>query len=64
MQRDPELFPDPEAFQPERFTEGKRGGAESPFAYVPFSAGKCIGGYYRLVGSKLTAGVFVLSMVF
>jgi cytochrome P450 family 135 len=41
LHRDPELFPDPHAFRPERFT----GGGEPPAAYLPFGGGvrRCLG---------------------
>ena len=39
--RRPELYPDPSAFRPERFVDGK----PSPFAYLPFGGGhrRCLG---------------------
>ena len=44
--RDPRIFPDPEAFRPERFLDGRPGNYE----YYPFGGGSraCIGGAFAL----------------
>ena len=47
LHRDPRVFPNPDQFLPERFSEVAGGGqpTRNPYAYVPFSAGprNCIG---------------------
>lgn len=44
LHHDPEYFPDPEIFDPERFSEENRTNIK-PFSYVPFGSGPriCIG---------------------
>ncbi|MEX2558682.1 MAG: cytochrome P450 [Pirellulales bacterium] len=54
LHHDPRSFPDPERFDPERFSLGR---AESipQFAYIPFGAGPrvCIGNTFAMVTMKL-----------
>jgi cytochrome P450 len=49
--RDPEVWPDPDRYDPERFLGGKR---SLPYAYLPFGGGprNCIGAHYGLVEGK------------
>jgi cytochrome P450 len=47
VQHDPELYPDPEEFRPERFLEG----APDPYTWVPFGGGvrRCLGASFAML---------------
>jgi cytochrome P450 len=49
LHRRPDLWPDPDVFEPDRFAPGSEG-VRTPFAYLPFGAGPraCMGGAFAM----------------
>ena len=54
MHRDPEFFPEPERFMPERFSEEARKGLDNE-TFLPFGAGQriCIGMRLAMIETKM-----------
>lgn len=54
---DPEIFPEPDAFRPERFLERRY----SPFEYLPFGGGarRCIGAAFALYEMRVVLGTLL-----
>lgn len=60
IHRDPSLYPDPLAFDPQRFSEA--GAAARPrYAYLPFGAGPrtCIGNSFALMEAKIVLATLI-----
>ena len=57
MHHDPENYPEPEVFDPNRFLEG----SPKPFTFLPFGAGPrtCIGMRFALINAKLSLASLV-----
>lgn len=65
MFRDPEYFPEPAKFDPDRFINGiyseHNATASSAFAYIPFSAGarNCIGQKFAMLEMKSIVSIIL-----
>jgi cytochrome P450 len=55
VHHDPEIYPEPHAFRPERFIEQAGGRASDPYTWIPFGGGRrrCLGASFALLEMKL-----------
>lgn len=65
LHRNPEIYPNPDVFDPERFTLEETV-KRHPFSYLPFSAGyrNCVGQKFAMMEMKATIGMLVRKFVF
>ena len=54
IHRDPKYYPEPERFDPERFSDGNKANIK-PYTYLPFGSGprNCIGSRFALLETKI-----------
>ena len=66
MQRDPDYFPDPDSFKPERFLETRSTDRGSAYEFVPFSAGprNCVGQKFAMYEMKAALSKMLLHFQF
>ncbi|KAM4053508.1 cytochrome P450 3A24-like [Anomaloglossus baeobatrachus] len=65
LHRDPELWPDPEEFRPERFSKENRE-TQDPYTFLPFGAGprNCIGMRFAMVNMKSVISLLLQNFSF
>jgi sterol 14-demethylase len=63
--RMPECFPDPDRYDPDRYSEG-RAEDRQPFAWIPFGAGRhrCVGAAFAMMQLKAILGVLLHDYAF
>jgi sterol 14-demethylase len=59
--RMPECFPEPDAFVPERYQEGREEDRLHPFGWIPFGAGRhrCVGAAFAMIQLKAIFSVLL-----
>ncbi|KAM4631556.1 cytochrome P450 3A28-like [Discoglossus pictus] len=65
LHRNPEIWPEPEEFRPERFSQENRE-SQDPYTFLPFGAGprNCIGMRFALLNMKLALTVLLQNFTF